>query len=71
VTAPAFPPRVYVTLETDGDAEGLAVAFFAEDCDAQPIGVYELVSVGRNETRFVETVLQLEQYASKGGRADA
>jgi len=52
--APEFPPRVYVTLAPDGKgAEELAVAFAPEDCEGV-IGVYELVSVGQNETRFVE-----------------
>lgn len=55
-----FPGRIYVVCQKDDDgAETLLVGYAAEDwahteLAHEPIAVYELKSVGRNESRFVE-----------------
>jgi hypothetical protein len=54
MTKAAFPTLLYVTLERDEDeSETLRAAFDPEDCSGE-IAVYELKSLGRNESRFVE-----------------
>lgn len=54
-----FPARIYVVAATEDGAVSLHVAYFPEDWEqtehaGEPVAVYELKSVGRNEPRFVE-----------------